>query len=152
MRDMSYPDRLRKHKLPTLAYRIIRGDMIELYKLIHGNYDRNTSNIINLYKDHNKLNERTRGHMWKICHERSRLNLRKESFPNRAVNMWNFLPEHVVNAPSVDSFKNRLDKQWSNEEILYDYKAATPAGRKPFAPAGTQDLTIEAKACGHEAT
>ena len=61
--------------------------------------------------------------------------------------MWNFLPEHVVNAPSVDSFK-----QWSNEEILYDYKAATPAGRKLFAPAGTQDLTIEAKACGHEAT
>ena len=44
--------------------------------------------------------------------------------------MWNFLREHVVNAPSVDSFKNRLDKQWSNEDILYDYKAATPAGRK----------------------
>ena len=52
----------------------------------------------------------------------------------------------------VDSFKNRLDKQWSNEDILYDYKAAPPAGRKPFAPAGTQDLTIEAKACSHEAT
>ena len=61
MRDMSYPDRLRKLKLPILAYRRIRGDMIELYKLIHGNYDRNTSNVINLYKDHNKLNERTRG-------------------------------------------------------------------------------------------
>ena len=39
--------------------------------------------------------------------------------------MRNFLPEHVVNAPSVDSFKNRLDKQWSNEEIVYDYKAGT---------------------------
>ena len=81
--------------------------------------------------------------MWKICHERSRLNLRKEkrkeSFPNRAVNMWNFLPEYVVNAPSVDSFKNRLDKQWSNEEIVYDYKA----GRKTYAPAETQDLTID---------
>ena len=87
MSDMSYPDRLRKLKLPTLAYRRIRGDMIEIYKLLHGKYDSNTSNIINLYKDHNKLNERTRGHMWKICHERSRLNLRKESFPNRAVNM-----------------------------------------------------------------
>ena len=137
---------------PVGSNRRIRGDMIEIYKLIQGNYDRNTSNIINLYKDRNKLNERTRGHMWKICHERSRLNLRKESFPNRAVNMWNFLPEHVVNAPSVDSFKNRLDKQWSNEEIVYDYKAATPAGRKIFAPAGTQYLTIDAKACGNEAT
>ena len=36
--------------------------------------------------------------------------------------MWNFLPEYVVNAPGVDSFKNRLDKQWSNEDILYEYK------------------------------
>ena len=33
--------------------------------------------------------------------------------------MWNALPEYAVNAPSVDSFKNRLDKQWSNEEIVY---------------------------------
>ena len=73
-------------------------------------------------------------------------------FKKKKKKMWNFLPEHGVNAPSVDSFKNRLDKQWSNEEILYDYKAATPAGRKLFAPAGTQDLTIEAKTCGHEAT
>ena len=118
---ISNPDRLRKLKLPTLAYRRIRGrgDMIDICKLLHGKYDRNTSNIINLYKYHNKLNERTRGHIWKICHERSRLNLRKEIFPNRAVNMWNFLPEHVVNAPSVESFKNRLDKQWSNEEMVY---------------------------------
>ena len=66
--------------------------------------------------------------------------------------MWNFLPEHVVNAPRLDLFKNRLDMQWSNEEIVYDYKTATPVGRKPFAPAGTQDLTIYVKACGHEAT
>ena len=72
--------------------------MIEINKLLRGKYNSNMSNIINLYKDHNKLNERTRGHtsMLKICHERSRLNLRKESFPNRAVNMWNFLPEYVV--------------------------------------------------------
>ena len=126
--------------------------MIEIYKLLHGNYDGNTSNIINLYKDHNKLNERTRGHMWKICHERPGLNLRKESFPNRAVNKWNFLTGYAVNAPSVDSFKNRLDKQWSNGEIVYDYKAAAPAGRKIYAPAGTQYLTIEAKVCSHEDT
>ena len=130
MSDTSYPDRLRKLTLPTLAYRRIRGDMIEIYKLLHGKYDSNTSNIINLYKDHNKPNERTRGHMWKICHDRSRLNLRKENFPNRAVNMWNFLPEYAVNAPGVDSFNNRLDKQWSNEEIVCDYKAAAQQDAK----------------------
>ncbi len=66
--------------------------------------------------------------------------------------MWNFLSEYVENAPSVDSFKNRLDKQWSNEDILYEYKAVAPAGRNIFAPAGTHDLTIKAKGCGHEYT
>ena len=66
--------------------------------------------------------------------------------------MWNALPEYVANAASVDSLKNRLDKQWSNEEIVYDYKTAASAGRTIYAPAGTQDLTIVTKACGHEDT
>ena len=39
-----------------------------------------------------------------------------------------------MNAPIIDSFRNRLDKQWSNEEIVYDYKAAAPPGRKISAP------------------
>ena len=58
----------------------------------------------------------------------------------------------MLYAPTVYSFKNRLDKQWSNEEIVYDYKAAAPSGRRIYAPARTQDLTIEAKAFGHEDT
>ena len=61
-------------------------------------------------------------------------------------------PNMFLNAPSVYSFKNRLDMQWSNEEIIYDYKAVAPAGRKICSPAGTQDLTIQAKACGREDT
>jgi len=31
--------------------------------------------------------------------------------------------QHVVTAVSVDSFKNRLDKFWANEEASFDYKA-----------------------------
>lgn len=33
------------------------------------------------------------------------------------------LPEGVVWAPSVHSFKNRLDKFWSVKDVLYNYKA-----------------------------
>ena len=36
---MSYEGRLRKIGLPTLAYRRVRGDMIEVYKRLHGLYD-----------------------------------------------------------------------------------------------------------------
>ena len=36
-------DRLRCSKLPTLNYRRIHGDMIELYKIITGKYDSDCS-------------------------------------------------------------------------------------------------------------
>jgi len=37
------------------------------------------------------------------------LNLRKNFFTQRVVNDWNRLPSYVVEAPSVNVFKNRLD-------------------------------------------
>ena len=30
---------------------------------------------------------------------------------------------HVVSAGTTNTFKNRLDKFWSDQDILYDYKA-----------------------------
>ena len=38
-KGMAYSDRLRYLKLPTLVYRRHRGDMIEVYKILHGLYD-----------------------------------------------------------------------------------------------------------------
>jgi len=37
--------------------------------------------------------------------------------------MWNNLPNGVVRAESTNVFKTRLDKFWSNHEIIYDYHA-----------------------------
>jgi hypothetical protein len=37
--DLSYEDRLRRLKLPSLSYRRSRGDMIEVYKIMSGKYD-----------------------------------------------------------------------------------------------------------------
>ena len=39
MRDLSYIERLKLLKLPTLAYRRLRVDMIEVYTIIHNIYD-----------------------------------------------------------------------------------------------------------------
>ena len=33
------------------------------------------------------------------------------------------LPNDVVHAESTNTFKSRLDKFWSNQEIIYDYRA-----------------------------
>ena len=43
------------------------------------------------------------------------------SFTNRVIPIWNSLPNHVVSADTINTFKNRLDKFWSDQEVLYDY-------------------------------
>ena len=35
IKDLDYPDRLRKLKLPILMYRRARGDMVEIFKYFH---------------------------------------------------------------------------------------------------------------------
>ena len=36
---------------------------------------------------------------------------------------WNSLPDSVIEANSVDSFKNRIDKYWNKCEFKYNWKA-----------------------------
>ena len=48
---------------------------------------------------------RTRGYSMKLCKERSRLNVCKYYFSNRIVSCWNSLPDHVIAAEFINSFK-----------------------------------------------
>ena len=68
------------------------------------------------YKEFFQLtdNSRTRGHSFKIIKVRSRLEIRRNFFSQRVVNKWNELPQYVVEAESVNTFKNRLDSYWEN--------------------------------------
>ena len=43
VKHLSYKERLVKLKLPTLKYRRIRGDMIEVYKILTDKYDNNVN-------------------------------------------------------------------------------------------------------------
>jgi len=58
--------------------------------------------------------------------------LPKYSFTARTINTWNSLPNKIVDAESVNTFKTRLDKYWRNQPLLYDFKAEL---------AGTGDLS-----------
>ena len=42
----------------------------------------------------------------------------RNCFNIRVINDWNSLPEHVATAPTLNGFKARLDKFWS--EKVYD--------------------------------
>ena len=45
LRNLSYEERLRKLNLPTLAFRRLRGSMIEVYKIFHVYDEQGTPNL-----------------------------------------------------------------------------------------------------------
>ena len=78
LQEMTYKERLQELKLPTLAYRRLRGDMIETYKLTHGVYDDTLPNILPKYSDIIKTTRRTRGHSHKLYRQKHRIDVSKE--------------------------------------------------------------------------
>ena len=108
--NKSYQERLQILKLPSLVYRRRRGDMILVYKIVNSVYR------MEINKFYSRSHNRTRGHQFKFEKKKATIHQRINAFSVRTVNDWNSLPEDVVEAPSVNSFKSRLDKHWENRE------------------------------------
>ena len=61
----------------------------------------------------------TRGHRFKLFKPRSEKHKRLVFFSQRVINEWNSLSESVVEAESVNAFKNRLDGEWHRSGYGY---------------------------------
>ena len=122
LKDLEYEDRLKKLKLPTLAYRRLRGDLIEVYKIMTGKYDSEVCEGLIVRRE----DERSTGHPHKIFKERPNRDIRKYGFPHRVVDVWNRMRMGgVVKAETVKDFEFRLDSLLSNNDLVYDHKAST---------------------------
>ena len=79
------------------------------YQYLKGAYEKDGEGLFRM-----SGNGRTRGNGLKLEMGRFRLDVRKKFFTTRVVRHWNRLPREVVEAPSLEVFKARLDGALSN--------------------------------------
>jgi len=118
---LKYEERLRYLDLQTLKYRRIRRDIIEVYKMISGRYDETVTNWFT--NRHIDKKYEVKSHRFCIHQFPIKFDVRKFKFTNRVISVWYTLPNTVVSANTIDTFKARLDRLWSDQEVKYNWKS-----------------------------
>ena len=95
MTDLDYPQRLEQINLPGLEFRRLRGDMIEVYKILHEKYDpATTSTLLTLKAQKDQITSNLK-----------RLDQILFFFTNRVLNLLDSLPKEIVNASNGNTLK-----------------------------------------------
>ena len=88
----------------SLEKRKLQADLIVTFQCLKGAYRQVGDRLLTLSD-----NESTKGNDFKLKEGRFRLDVRKKFFTERMVRYWNRLPREVVDAPSLEAFKVRLN-------------------------------------------
>ena len=104
LRNKPYEERLKELKLFSLEKRRLRGDLIEVFKILNKMVNVEADNLFHMQTD-----TRTRNNGWKLKGKRFNTDIGKYWFTNRVIEHWNRLPPSVVNAQTIDTFKKQLD-------------------------------------------
>ena len=114
MSEMDYRSRLRALGQYSVQGRLLRADMIQCWKLFHGQCSIAPTDLFTLAPQSG-----TRGHRYKVSHVRAETDLHKRSFGVRCAETWNSLPDRVVAEDKLASFKVMLADALG--DALYKY-------------------------------
>jgi len=103
LKKLSYEQRLEYLGLWTLEERRNRADLLEVFKMFKGLSATPFTDFFVL-----QTTMRTRGHSAKLVKNRCRLDLRQHFFSERLIHRWNSLEQCVIDAATVNAFKNGL--------------------------------------------
>jgi len=85
------------------------GDLIAAFQYVKGVCRKDGDNLFS-----KACSDRTRSNGFKLREDRFRLGIRRRFFTMKVVKHWNGLPREVVEAPSLETFKAKLDGALSN--------------------------------------
>ena len=102
--ELRYESRLRETGLYSIKGRLMRMDLIKVWKSFNAEIDVGLSRMFERARYGG-----TRGHRYKLDVPACRGELKRRMFAVRSVRMWNALPADVVEASNLDSFKRGVD-------------------------------------------
>ena len=100
--NLTYSERLEKLDLFSVEGRLLRCDLIQTWKILHGLSPIKPEALFQPQK------RQTRGHALKVFKERANTDIRKRFFTCRVTNEWNSLPPDVTESHSLEAFKAKL--------------------------------------------
>ena len=104
LKSRSYEGKLKELGLTSLEERRKRGDLIQVWKYIHGG-----SNLIRLASDQHARLSRQTAKPYNICRVDAVKEVRKNFFVSRCVESWNSLPHCLQAEETLVDFKKSLD-------------------------------------------
>ena len=116
LKEEPYTEQLRALDIPSMEYRRSRGDMIICYKIFNGFVRMNADEMFRPVPS-SGTRSATFGHHQRIMRQQAHSRARANSFSQRVIKDWNSLPIEVVEASSINDFKNKLDKYWQHRRF-----------------------------------
>jgi len=116
LKTKSYTDRLFYLNIPAQKFRHLRGDVIEVFKIMHNVYDTTVMFLSVKALTPEAIIINCIVILFSMTYESIFLSA-------RIVNIWNSLPNSVVDACTVNAFESWLDKFWQHQAVKFDFAA-----------------------------